>query len=99
MFAIDIELLETSLNKLKFYHNECLLNIDLLKQNINIKNSYKTKNTEKIEEYQENMLKNLKTINNNFDNNIIVLEKNLFKYLNVQDKTKLIFENIGDNDE
>ncbi len=97
--TINQELLEISLNKMKFYHNECLLDIDLLKQNINIRNSYKSQNNQKIEEFQVNLIKNLKTVNNNFYNNIVVIEKNLHKYQDLQKKTELIFKNLGDHNE
>lgn len=96
MAILNEEILNINLNKMKFYYKECLLDTDLLISNYNLNGIYNTKNTISINEYATNVIRNLKTINKNFLNNIIVLEKNISKYQKLKKETEKIFNNIGD---
>ena len=95
MAILNEELTNVNLNKMKFYRNENLLNIDLLQKNCDIKKFYKSANLLKIEEYKNNLISNLKVINKNFENNILTIEKNLKKYQDLKVKTEKLMKNIG----
>ena len=96
MAILNEEILNINLNKMKFYYKECSLDIDSLINNFNLNGIYNTKNTITINEFATNVIRNLKTINQNFLNNIVVLEKNISKYQRLKKETEKIFSNIGD---
>lgn len=95
MAIIDSEILNTNLTKLKYYHNEELLNIDLLKKIFNDQNNmYISSNLNQIKEYENYLLTNLKIINQNHLANINVIEKTIYKYLHLEKTTTLNFNKI-----
>lgn len=97
MIIIDIENLNVSVNKLKYYYNEELLLIESLQKMFNSKNNmYVSNNLAKIKEYENNLVINLKTVSKNHGRDIEVFLNNINKYRMLEKKTSLIFENLGD---
>ncbi len=100
MAIIDVGNLNVYINKLKYYYNEELLIIDSLKKIFNNKNNmYITNNLTKINEYENNLINNLKTINKNHGKNIEIILNNINKYSILEKKTSLKFKNLGDRND
>lgn len=97
MAIINKDMLEVNINKMKYYRNEELLNIDSLKKLFNSNNMYTSNNISQINTYENYILYNLKIINKNNYKSINVLEKTINKYLAIEKATALRFKELGDN--
>ena len=96
MAIINQELLSVNINKMKFYNREQQLNADVLKNLINSNNNmYTSSNLNTIKNFEANLLSNLKTINTNHAKYITVFEKNINKYLTLEQQTALKFSDLG----
>ena len=96
MAIINKDMLDVNINKMKYYQNEELLNIDSLKKLFNTNNIYTSNNLNQINAYENHILYNLKTINKNNYKSINVLEKTINKYLTIEKNIALKFEELGD---
>ena len=99
MAIINEELLKININKMKYYNREDQLTLESLKSLINSNDKmYVLYRVTPI--YKENnLLANLKIINKNHNKNIIVFEKNMSKYLTLEQQTALKFNELGDSND
>ena len=96
MAIINQELLDVNIKKMKFYNREQQLNLDILKKLINSNdNIYTSSNFKLIKNFESNLLNNLKTINTNHSKYIIVFEKNITKYITLEQQTAIKFSDLG----
>ena len=88
MAILNEEILNINLNKMKFYYKECSLDIDSLINNFNLNGIYNTKNTITINEFATNVIRNLKTINQNLVIWVIIMVDEITKknYLLLEQK-------------
>ena len=100
MAIINEELLKININKMKYYNREDQLTLESLKSLINSNDKmYVSPNFTTIKNFENNLLANLKIINKNHNKNIIVFEKNMSKYLTLEQQTALKFNELGDSND
>ena len=98
MTNINSDLLNININKMKYYNREEQLNVESLKKLINSNNNmYITSNFKIIKDFEINILENLIIINKNHYKNINVFEKNIKKYMILEQQIALKFKELGDN--
>ena len=97
MAIINKELLRVNINKMEFYNRNQQINVDLLKKILNKNNMYISTNLKILQNFENNLLDNLKIININHSKYIKVIEKNIIKYITLEKQTALKFSELGDN--
>ena len=97
MAIINKELLRVNINKMEFYNRNQQINVDLLKKILNKNNMYISTNLKILQNFENNLLDNLKIININHSKYIKVIEKNIIKYITLEKQTALKVSELGDN--
>ena len=91
---IDKDNLEIINKLLKYYNNEeKIIFKDLEIIYSDIKKIYKSTNNNFLEQLESEIYLNLKTINNNHENNILLIDKRIEKVIETEMKIKQIDEN------
>ena len=93
--VINEEEIKKSIDKIKNYKEQENIIFDNISDNfVDINYNYKTQNKEKLEYLQAEIINKFAIITKNHNNNILIIEKNLNKYIEKRKNVKQIFEKI-----
>ena len=96
MVVMEVEqILKINRNLKMYIKEEQLITNDIIKYNNNITNYYRTNNTQKISNLNQELSINFKKINTIHNNNTIVYNKNVQSYKDSAKKTIEIIEELG----
>ena len=92
---INIEQLGKVNERIKIYTTDEELQFSSIKSVLNnINYNYDTDNTIKLEELDEELINKLKKINKNHNLDMLIIDKNINKYKELNQNTEKIFKNL-----
>ena len=92
---MNIEQLEKVNERIKIYATDEELQFSSIKSVLNnINYNYDTDNTIKLEELDEELINKLKKINKNHNLDMLIIDKNINKYKELNQNTEKIFKNL-----
>lgn len=92
---IDDIKVETISSEIQYLNiNESMNDTNLIASIKNINQNYKTKNDGKLEEISNELNNTFKTIKNNHQNNLLVLQKTIENYRDLSNSISVKFDNI-----
>ena len=92
---MNIEQLGKVNERIKIYATDEELQFSSIKSVLNnINYNYDTDNTIKLEELEEELINKLKKINKNHNTDMLIIDKNINKYKELNQNTEKIFKNL-----
>jgi len=92
---MNIEQLGKVNERIKIYATDEELQFSSIKSVLNnINYNYDTDNTIKLEELDEELINKLKKINKNHNTDMLIIDKNINKYKELNQNTEKIFKNL-----